>query len=275
MVEVDTVEDVHRAKRESKIAVAYDLEGMDALNGDVGMVDVYYKLGVRQMLFAYNRNNLAGSGCHDEDIGLTPFGRDVIREMNRLGMVVDCSHTGYRTSMEAMEESAAPVIFSHSNARRLCDHERNIHDDQILALRGDRRRRRRNRRGPASSGPEGATVEHLVEHIDHMVTLVGPEHVGIGLDSRARGRGASVSRPFLTTGTTGPRASTPSREPLELEATSHPKRSLRSPRSCSSAATTTGTCAPSWERTSCGSQARCGNGREQHVARKQRCRGHV
>ena len=182
MVEVDTVEDVHRAKRESKIAVAYDLEGMDALNGDVGMVDVYYKLGVRQMLFAYNRNNLAGSGCHDEDIGLTPFGRDVIREMNRVGMVVDCSHTGYRTSMEAMEESAAPVIFSHSNARRLCDHERNIHDDQILACAAT---------GGVVGvtgvgcflGPEGATVAHLVEHIDHMVSLVGPEHVGIGLDA--------------------------------------------------------------------------------------------
>ena len=182
VVEVDTVEDVHRAKRESKIAVAYDLEGMDALNGDAGMVDLYYRLGVRQMLFAYNRNNLAGGGCHDEDIGLTPFGRDVIREMNRVGMVVDCSHSAYRTTMEAMEASAAPVIFSHSNARRLWDHERNIRDDQIVACAAT---------GGVVGvtgvglflGPEGAAVEHLVEHIDHMVSLVGPEHVGIGMDS--------------------------------------------------------------------------------------------
>ena len=107
-VQVQGVEDVLRAKREGKLAVSFDLEGMDALNGDVGMVDVYYRLGVRQMLFAYNRNNKAGGGCHDEDIGLTPFGRDVIREMNRVGMLVDCSHSGHRTTMEAMEASTAP-----------------------------------------------------------------------------------------------------------------------------------------------------------------------
>ena len=155
---------------------------MDALNGDVGMVDVYYRLGVRQMLFAYNRNNKAGGGCHDEDIGLTPFGRDVIREMNRVGMLVDCSHSGHRTTMEAMEASTAPVIFSHSNARRLCDHERNIRDDQIkgcaatggvIAVTGVGR----------FLGPRGPVVEHLVEHIDYMVELVGPAHVGLGMDS--------------------------------------------------------------------------------------------
>jgi membrane dipeptidase len=181
-VQVTGVADVHRAQREGKLAVSFDLEGMDALNGDVGMVDVYYGLGVRQMLFAYNRNNKAGGGCHDEDIGLTPFGRDVIREMNRVGMLVDCSHSGHRTTMEAMEASAAPVIFSHSNARRLCDHERNIRDDQIkgcaatggvIAVTGVGR----------FLGPRGPVVEHLVEHIDYMVELVGPEHVGLGMDS--------------------------------------------------------------------------------------------
>jgi membrane dipeptidase len=181
-VQVAGVADVHRAKREGKLAVSFDLEGMDALNGDVGMVDVYYRLGVRQMLFAYNRNNQAGGGCHDEDVGLTPFGRDVVREMNRVGMLVDCSHSGHRTTMEAMELSTAPVIFSHSNARRLCDHERNIRDDQIkgcaatggvIGVTGVGR----------FLGPRGPAVEHLVEHIDYMVELVGPEHVGLGMDS--------------------------------------------------------------------------------------------
>src|SRR5215813_13141349 len=114
VVQVASVEDVQRARREGKLAVTFDLEGMDALNGDVGMVDVYYRLGVRQMLFAYNRNNAAGGGCHDDDSGLTPFGRDVIREMNRVGMLVDGSHSGHRTTMEAMELSSAPCIFSHS-----------------------------------------------------------------------------------------------------------------------------------------------------------------
>lgn len=181
-VQVEIVDDVHRAKREGKLAISFDIEGMNALDGDVGMVDVYYRLGVRHMLFAYNRNNLAGGGCHDDDPGLTGFGRDVIREMNRVGMVVDCSHTGHRTTMEAMEASETPVIFSHSNARRLCDHERNISDDQIDACA---------QTGGVVGvtgvglflGEGGATVDHLVEHIDYMVERVGPEHVGFGMDS--------------------------------------------------------------------------------------------
>jgi len=155
---------------------------MNALNGDIGMVDFYYRLGVRQMLFAYNRNNLAGGGCHDEDIGLTDFGREVIREMNRVGMVVDCSHCAYKTSMEAIEASESPVIFSHANARKLCDHERNIWDDQIKACAAT---------GGVVGvtgvgiflGPRGPTVEHLAEHIDHMVELIGADHVGFGMDS--------------------------------------------------------------------------------------------
>jgi membrane dipeptidase len=182
MVLVEGVADVHRAKREGKLAVAFDLEGMDALNGDVGMVDVYYRLGVRQMLFAYNRNNKAGGGCHDQDIPLTPFGRQVIREMNRVGMLVDCSHSGHRTTMNAMEASTAPVIFSHSNARHLCDHERNIRDDQIRACAAT---------GGVIGvtgvgrflGPGGPVVAHLAEHIDYMVEMVGPRHVGLGMDS--------------------------------------------------------------------------------------------
>jgi len=179
---VRTTHDILRAKQESKLAIAFDLEGTDALNGDAGMVEVFYELGVRQMLFAYNRNNLAGGGCHDEDIGLTAFGRDVVREMNRVGMIIDCTHCSARTAMDAMQASASPVIFSHSNARSLRDHERNIRDEQIRAC--------------ASAGgvvgvtgiglfigADGATTDGLVQHIDHMVALVGADHVGIGMDS--------------------------------------------------------------------------------------------
>jgi membrane dipeptidase len=181
-----TTRDVLRARGAGKLAVAFDIEGMNALHGDAGMVEVYYLLGVRQMLFAYNRNNLAGGGCHDEDVGLTPFGREVIREMNRVGMLVDCSHCSHTTSMEAMEASEAPVIFSHSNARSLWDHERNIRDDQIRACAAT---------GGVVGvtgvgrflGPDGPTVAHLLEHIDHMVQLVGPQHVGFGMDSILHG----------------------------------------------------------------------------------------
>jgi membrane dipeptidase len=154
---------------------------MGALNGDLSMVELYYRLGVRQMLIAYNLNNDAGGGCHDEDKGLTDFGRAVVGEMNRVGMVVDCAHSGIKSGLEAMKLSTKPCIFSHANARALHNHERNITDEQIKAV-------------AATGGVVGvnglsvflgdgpAKVETMVAHIDHMAKLVGPEHVGIGLD---------------------------------------------------------------------------------------------
>ena len=81
---VASVGEIDLARAEGKIAVTFDIEGVNALNGRIDLVQLYYEIGVRHMLFAYNRNNLAGSGCHDEDIGLTDFGRQVIDEMNRV-----------------------------------------------------------------------------------------------------------------------------------------------------------------------------------------------
>jgi membrane dipeptidase len=178
---VQSTESVRRAKREGKLAVSFDLEGMNALDGRLDMVGLYHALGVRQMGLAYNLNNLAGGGCHDEDIGLTDFGREVIQEMNRLGMLIDCSHASYQTSMEAIHLSADPVIFSHSNPRALCDHERNIRDDQISACA--------EKGGVigvcgigAFLGEDDIRTERIADHVDYLVRLVGPDHVGIGLD---------------------------------------------------------------------------------------------
>jgi len=179
---VATVADIDAAHANGKAAVTFDIEGMNALNGRADLVQTYYELGVRQMLFAYNRNNLAGGGCHDTDVGLTDFGRAIIDEMNRVGMIIDCSHAGFKTSMEAMEHSQAPVIFSHANALALADHGRNIRDEQIRAC-------------AATGGviginglnlflgdgdqPQPATV---ARHIAYVAELVGVQHVGIGLD---------------------------------------------------------------------------------------------
>ena len=79
--------DILQARSDGRLAIAFDIEGMEALDGNIDMIQLYYDLGVRQMLFAYNRNNSAGGGCHDEDTGLTPFGRSVVVEMNRIGML--------------------------------------------------------------------------------------------------------------------------------------------------------------------------------------------
>lgn len=178
---VSTVDEVNRAKVEGKLAIAFDIEGMNALNGQLEMVQRYYELGVRQMAIAYNRNNLAGSGCHDEDTGLTGFGRQVVEEMNQVGMVIDCSHTGYRTTMAIMERSTHPVIFSHSNPRSLVEHGRNVTDEQIKECA--------NTGGVVGIsgvnlflGEEEATPTAVAQHAEYVAQLTSPEHVGISLD---------------------------------------------------------------------------------------------
>jgi membrane dipeptidase len=178
---IETVGDIDQARTDGKIAVTFDMEGMNALNGRIDLVETYYDLGVRRMLFAYNRNNLAGSGCHDEDTGLTDFGREVIDEMNRVGMVVDCSHTGLRTTMEAMEHSTSPVVFSHSNPVSLNGHGRNITDDQIKACAGTGGVVGINGvnifLGEADYNPAG-----VARHAAYVAELTGPAHVGVTLD---------------------------------------------------------------------------------------------
>ena len=178
---VASVAEVDAAVGDGEMAIAFDIEGMNALDGSVDMVRCYRDLGVRQMVFAYNLNNAAGGGCHDRDIGLTEFGRAVIAEMNDVGMVVDCSHCGYSTTMEAMECSRDPVVFSHSNAWALREHERNIRDEQavrcaetggVVGVNGIN----------LFVGADDTTTEAIVDHIDHYLNLVGVDHVGIGLD---------------------------------------------------------------------------------------------
>jgi membrane dipeptidase len=179
---VGTAADIRQAKAQGKLAVAFDIEGMNALDGRLELLEVYHQLGVRQMLLAYNRNNSAGGGCHDEiDQGLTSFGRSVVDEMNRLGMLVDVTHCGYRTSMEVMEYSDRPVIFSHSNCSSLTPHGRNIRDEQITSC---------GRTGGVVGivgvslflGDREATAERVADHIEHVMDLAGEGSVGFSSD---------------------------------------------------------------------------------------------
>ena len=178
---VGTVADIDQSIAAGQMAIAFDIEGMNALDGSIDMVRFYYELGVRQMLFAYNLNNLTGGGCHDEDIGLTDFGRAVVAEMNAVGMLVDCSHCGYRTTMEAMSCSSDPVIFSHSNARALRDHERNIQDEQAIRCAATGGVVGVNGIG-YFVGTDDISTSSIVDHIDYYLDLIGADHVGIGLD---------------------------------------------------------------------------------------------
>lgn len=178
---IESVDDITRARAAGQLAVGFDIEGANAVDDQPNLVGVYAALGVRWMLLAYNRNNRAGGGCQDEDGGLTPFGRALLEELARHGVVACCSHTGYRTAREAIDASPTPVIFSHSNPRALADHPRNIPDDLIVACA---------RRGGVVGvngiglflGDNDASPARVARAAAYVADLVGPQHVGIGLD---------------------------------------------------------------------------------------------
>lgn len=180
---VHSVDDVERARREGKLGVFFDIEGGVAIEPGKDLIQAYYDLGVRWMLIAYNRRNLLGSGCQDDnDLGLTDFGREVIDEMQRVGMVLCCTHTGERTSLEAIEYSRNPVVLSHSNPRAMHDHQRNVSDELLAAVARSGGVVSLNGIGLFLGNGNTDPVESFVRHVNYVADLIGPEHVGIGLD---------------------------------------------------------------------------------------------
>ncbi|MBN3858914.1 membrane dipeptidase [Paraburkholderia sp. Ac-20340] len=176
-----SVEDIARARQTGKLGICFDIEGMNAVSEQPDMVRLYYDLGVRWMLIAYNRANGAGGGCLEDDHGLTSFGKKVISEMNQVGMVLCCTHAGYRTAREAIDFSFGPIIFSHSNPRSVWNHPRNIPDDLIVACA---------ERGGVIGlngigiflGENDASIDTFIRHVEHVLELVGDDHIGIGTD---------------------------------------------------------------------------------------------
>ncbi|MCO7597472.1 MULTISPECIES: dipeptidase [Pseudomonas] len=178
---IRSVADIHAARAAGQLAVGFDIEGANAIGDQLNLIELYRDLGVRWMLLAYNQNNRAGGGCQDNDLGLTDFGRAMLEEMARVGMIGCCSHTGYRTAREAIDASPSPLIFSHSNPQALFAHPRNIPDDLIIACA---------ERGGVIGingiglflGDNDASPTNVARHVMYVADLVGVEHVGIGLD---------------------------------------------------------------------------------------------
>ena len=178
---VRSAADIRAAKAAGRLAIIFDIEGMNALGGRPERIADYYELGVRWMLIAYNHANPAGGGCLYEDAGLTELGRAAIAEMERVGMLLCCSHTGWRTAMEAIGVSRAPVILSHSNAHALWPHPRNAPDELMIACARTGGVVGINGIGPfLGEGP--ASALGMVRHIEYALSLVGEDHVSIGLD---------------------------------------------------------------------------------------------
>ena len=176
-----TVDDIQAAKDSGRLALGFDLEGAVPLLEQPEMVALYRDLGVRQIHFAYNRNNSVAGGCHDVEQGLTALGRRMVAAVNAAGVLMDCSHTERRSSLEIMAASNAPVIFSHANPLALVEHGRNISDAQIKACAAT---------GgvvcisgvSAFLGSNAPSATDVARHAAYVAELVGIEHVGIGLD---------------------------------------------------------------------------------------------
>lgn len=130
-----TADDMEKARGEGRIASLMGAEGGHSINNSLATLRALYALGVRYMTLTHNDNVAWADSATDEEVvgGLSAFGREVVREMNRIGMLVDLSHVAASTMHDALATSVAPVVFSHSSARAICDHPRNVPDD-VLAL---------------------------------------------------------------------------------------------------------------------------------------------
>jgi membrane dipeptidase len=176
------VADVREAQRSGRLAVTFDLEGTEPLDGELALLEVFHELGVRTVLIAYNLGNRAGGGCHDDpEVGLTPYGRDLVRELNALGILVDATHCSRRTTFDLFEHSSAPVVFSHSVPMGVKTHARNVTDAQMRACAATGGVVGINGLG-IFLGDDDARTEALVRAVDYAVDIVGADHVGLGLD---------------------------------------------------------------------------------------------
>ena len=197
---VTTAAGFRQAFARGRIGSAIGLEGGHAIENSLGALRAFYEMGGRYMTLTHNQtlawaDAAADSARHD---GLTAFGREVVREMNRLGMLVDLSHVSPATMHDALDVAEAPVIFSHSNARALADHVRNVPDAVLARLTQNgglvmvtfvpgfssqalidwNRRPAAQRTGPAPR----ATLSQVADHIEHIRRVAGVDHVGIGGD---------------------------------------------------------------------------------------------
>ena len=200
-------EQFDRALERGQVALVLGIEGGECVQDGVESLRVFAELGVRVLGLTWNQRNLLAEGIGEERAngGLTELGRAMVAEANRLGILLDVSHLSVKSFWDLIEASRSPVIASHSNAKALCAHRRNLDDDQIRAV--------------ADTGgfvgvnavaefldddPERASIERLLDHIDHIVGLIGPERVALGpdfVDFMRAGAGAWSSG---ISGTTGP-----------------------------------------------------------------------
>ena len=170
-------DDITRAQKQRKIGIMLSFEGIEPLYNDLSLLRVFYELGVRMVGLVWSRRNFAGDGCHFSGVregkkgGITDFGVQLIEEAERLGMFIDVTHLNDEGFWDVMEVAKKPIIASHSNCRSIVNSMRNLTDEQIKAIA---------QRGGVI-GMNACNI-FVVDHVDHIVELVGPTHVGLGFD---------------------------------------------------------------------------------------------
>lgn len=191
-VRVNNPSDLALAKAEGKIGIVLGMQDANHLR-ELSDVDAFYAMGQRVSQITYNSTNRLGSGCMATDDGLTDFGAEVITRMNRLGMAVDVSHSGERTTLDAIAASTRPVLITHSNCKSLAPGVARCKTDaaiQAAARKGGVIGLTGVRHFVRAKDP--VTIEHALNHFDLAVKLAGIEHVGIGSDTDLHGRDTST-----------------------------------------------------------------------------------
>jgi membrane dipeptidase len=183
LVKVDSVEEIRKAKKDDKMAIMYNSQGADYVIEDLGKVKWSRDNGIMAMNFTYNNDNaLAGGGQSSKNLGVSELGGEFIEHANEQGIVVDCSHSSDQTCIDMAKLSKAPVIASHSNAKALLDHGRNLSDEAIKAIAATD--------GAICSVGVGlflnekgeASMADIAEHVQYVGELVGRDHTCYGSD---------------------------------------------------------------------------------------------
>ncbi|MEX3960078.1 peptidase M19 [Trinickia symbiotica] len=179
---VRTTDDIARAKRENKTGIILGFQNAHAFEDNLGYIEAFADMGVRVVQLCYNTQNLVGTGCYERDGGLSDFGREVITEMNRVGIMVDLSHVGGNTSSEAIAFSKKPVCYSHCLPSGLKEHPRNKSDAQLKEIADAGGFVGVTMFAPFLKRGIDATIDDYIEAIDYVVNVVGEDAVGIGTD---------------------------------------------------------------------------------------------
>jgi len=180
-----SVESMERINKDGKLAIFMGFQNGSPMEDNKDYARIFKQLGVRIIQLTYNSRNMIGDGSGETaDAGLSKFGFEMVEEMNRLGLLIDLSHCHHKTTMDAIGASESPVVFTHANARALADTPRNKSDEEVTALarRGGVIGIKHMLGDTEAKKAEATTVADVVDHIDHVVDLVGVDHVCIGTD---------------------------------------------------------------------------------------------